>query len=312
MTIETARGPIDASKLGVTLMHEHLAITSEGVATTFPRTFDRPEAIKTAVSMLKAAQALGVDSIVDVTVMGIGRDIELIREVAAQVDINVIVATGMYTFSDVPDYFKRRSVDDMAQVFTDDITIGIGSTPVKAAILKCATDMQGVTPGVEMVLRACARTHRATGRPITTHTHAATERGLDQISIFEDEGVDLTGVIIGHCGDSNDIGYLEKIAAKGCVLGMDRFGVGNATNPHDSRVATLVEMCKRGWARQMVLSHDCPCTIDWFPSHPMGPARNITLVSEHVLPALRDAGVSDEDVDEMMVHTPRRLLTGAN
>ena len=126
--------------------------------------------------------------------------------------IKVVVATGLYTFNDLPTYFQVRDVDEMADLFVSDITEGIQGTDVKAAVLKCATDAPGVTPGVEKVLRAVARAHLRTGVPISTHTHAAMRRGLEQQDIFESEGVDLRRVIIGHSGDSEDLDYLTKLA----------------------------------------------------------------------------------------------------
>ena len=122
-------------------------------------------------------------------------------------------------------------------------------------MIKCATDEPGITPGVEQVLRCCARAHRQTGIPITTHTHAATRRGLEQQHIFKEEGVDLSRVVIGHCGDTEDIDYLEEIMAAGSFIGMDRFGI-DVMLPTENRVNTVAELCKRGHADQMVLSHD--------------------------------------------------------
>ena len=119
-------------------------------------------------------------------------------------------------------YFSRHGVDHVADLFIRDITQGIGNSGVKAAIIKCATDEGGLTPGVERVLRACARTHRQTGVPITTHTHAPSFRGRDQQRVFEEEGVDLSRVIIGHCGDSTDLDYLKELMDRGSMIGMDR------------------------------------------------------------------------------------------
>lgn len=308
--VQTATGPIDSAKLGVTLAHEHLAITSDGVPDIFPRTYDREFAIREAVDMVKAAADRGVESLIDLTVFGLGRDIELIRRVAERVPVNVIVATGIYTFTDVPLYFQNRSVDAMAEVFIADLCEGVGTTDTRAGILKCATDKPGITPGVEKVLRAAARAHNATGRPISTHTDAATRRGLEQIAIFEDEGVDLRTVVIGHCGDTNELDYLEAVAAKGCILGMDRFGVGYSRNSQEDRIATIIELCRRGYTDQMVLSHDCPCTLDWYPAHPMGDNRVITLLHDTVIPLLLDGGLTQAHIDQMMIHTPRRLLEG--
>ena len=102
-------------------------------------------------------------------------------------DLNIVVATGIYTYNDVPMYFHFSGPgtllggpETMTDMFVRDITEGIAGTGIKAAILKCATDEPGVTPGVERVLRAVAQAHRQTGVPISTHTHAPTRRGLEQ------------------------------------------------------------------------------------------------------------------------------------
>ena len=156
MKIETARGQVDSDELGVTLAHEHFAVLTDGLSLAFPQTFDRAAAIERAVRLSNDAYAIGIRSMIDLTVLGLGRDINFIRDIAAQIPINVIVATGLYTFVDVPAYFRSRSIDDMSALFIADIEQGIGGTETKAGMLKCATDEPGVTPGVDMVLRACA------------------------------------------------------------------------------------------------------------------------------------------------------------
>src|SRR4029077_11396122 len=106
-------------------------------------------------------------------------------------------------------------------------------TGVKAAILKCATDRPGLEPGVVRVLRAVAQVHRRTGAPISTHTNVTVRGGLGQQKIFAEEGVDLSRVIIGHCGDTDDLEYLHKIMEAGSYMGMDRFGA-EKTSPEAS------------------------------------------------------------------------------
>jgi phosphotriesterase-related protein len=167
-----------------------------------------------------------------------------------------------------------------------------------------------VTPGVEKVLRAVARAHRRTGVPISTHTHAGTRRGLEQQDIFEQEGVDLSRVVIGHSGDSEDLEYLETLMKRGSFIGMDRFGV-DVILPTDKRVATIAALCERGYAGQMVLSHDASCYIDWFPREALQaavPNWHFRHITEEVLPALRQAGVTEEQVRQMTVDNPRRIF----
>src|SRR5439155_16941560 len=154
------------------------------------------------------------------------RDIPLVKEVARRSGMQVIGATGIYW--EVPHHFRSitgRNIDYIAELFARDIQEGIMDTGVKAGIIKCATDEPGVTEDVERILRAAAQAHRATGVPISTHTHAASEVGLNQQDVFESEGVDLGRVIIGHSGDSEDLAYLRKIIDRGSFIGMDRFGI---------------------------------------------------------------------------------------
>lgn len=309
-SVHTVTGPIDTSALGFALMHEHVFVLSEGVYPNFPHLWSREERVRDAIEQLRTAKEHGVSTIVDLTVLGLGRDVATVREIAQASGMQIIVATGLYTYDEVPHYFQQRGVDHMADLFVRDVEEGIQGTGIRAAILKCATDEHGVTPGVEMVLRAVAKAHRRTGLPISTHTHAATKRGLEQQRIFREEGVDLGRVIIGHSGDSEDLDYLESLMAAGSYIGMDRFGI-DIYLPTDKRVATIAKLCERGRADRMVLAHDTSCHIDWFPMEmvrQLAPRWNFLHISDDVLPALRAAGVTEEQVRTMTVDNPRRIF----
>jgi phosphotriesterase-related protein len=317
--VETIRGAIPTSDLGVTLMHEHVFVLSPEIMANHPEGWgDEKDREDAAVEKLNALKAIGVDSIVDPTVIGIGRYIPRIQRVAARTDLQIVVATGLYTYNDVPMYFHFTGpgtalggAETMTELFVRDITEGIADTGVKAAILKCATDAHGLTPGVERVLRAVAAAHRATGVPITTHTHAHSRRGLDQQRIFAEEGVDLSRVIIGHSGDTKDIAYLEELIAAGSYLGMDRFGVDNILS-FDDRVDIVAQMCERGHADKMVLAHDASCYIDWLPEAALPlvlPNWHYLHIHNDVLPALRARGVSEDQITTMLVDNPRAIFS---
>ena len=317
--VETVRGAIPTSDLGVTLMHEHVFVLSPEIMANHPEGWgDEKDREDAAVEKLNALKAIGVDTIVDPTVIGIGRYIPRIQRVAARTDLQIVVATGLYTYNDVPMYFHFTGpgtalggAETMTELFVRDITEGIADTGVKAAILKCATDAHGLTPGVERVLRAVAAAHRATGVPITTHTHAHSRRGLDQQRIFAEEGVDLSRVIIGHSGDTKDIAYLEELIAAGSYLGMDRFGVDNILS-FDDRVDIVAQMCERGHADKMVLAHDASCYIDWLPEAALPlvlPNWHYLHIHNDVLPALRARGVSEDQITTMLVDNPRAIFS---
>ncbi|MBV9597640.1 MAG: phosphotriesterase [Chloroflexi bacterium] len=316
--VPTAHGSVDSSRVGVTLMHEHIFVLSSEILLNYPDVWgDEDQRVAEAARQLDALAAHGVQTIVDLTALGQGRFIPRIQRVADRTSINIVVATGLYTFGDVPFYFRARGanrsaegVDALTDTFVRDITSGIGDTGVRAGILKCATDAAGLTRDVERVLRAVAQAHRSTGVPISTHTHVRTRRGLDQQRIFREEGVDLSRVVIGHSGDSTDIQYLEELIAAGSYLGMDRFGIDTILS-FDERVNVVVQLCERGHAGRMVLSHDYSTFIDWFPERDIPvrfPNWHYLHIPQAVVPALKQRGVTDEQIHSMLVDNPRRIF----
>ena len=314
----TARGPVDTADLGVTLMHEHVFIMTTEIAENYPEGWgDEDRRVADAIARLDELKSRGVDTVVDLTVIGLGRYIPRIARIAAATEINIVVATGLYTYNDVPFRFHYQGPgtlldgpEIMTEMFVRDITEGIADTGIKAAILKCATDEPGVTAGVERVLRSVAAAHRETGVPISTHTHAGSRRGLEQQRIFAEEGVDLSRVVIGHSGDSTDLDYLEELIASGSYLGMDRFGIDSIL-PFEQRVDTVARMCERGHAEKMVLSHDASCYFDALPEDMVAvamPNWHYLHIHDDVIPALKQRGVTEEQLTTMLVDNPRRIF----
>jgi hypothetical protein len=160
-------------------------------------------------------------------------------------------------------------------------------------------------------LRAVAQAHRHTGVPISTHTHAASRRGLDQQKIFAEEGVDLTRVVIGHSGDTTDLDYLEELTANGSYICMDRFGIDALLSIED-RVKTVARMCERGHADKMVLSHDASCYWEALPEHMLPtilPNWHYLHVHDDVIPALKSHGVTEEQRHTMLVDNLRKIFS---
>ncbi len=204
----------------------------------------------------------------------------------------------------------------MVTDFARDITQGIAGTGVKAAFLKCCVAAAEPAPGAERIARAVARTHLETGAPITVHTSGPDQSGRTAVRIFREEGVDLSKVVIGHAGDSNDMDYLTELADAGVLLGMDRFGL-DLFNPTAERVKTIAALASRGYAPSMVLAHDANCFIDYFGgAHDevraaVMPNWHYEHITDDVLPALLTAGVTQEQIEEMMVQNPVRYFTPA-
>jgi phosphotriesterase-related protein len=295
--VPTVLGSVDSAALGRTYMHEHVFVLTPDVQQNWPDEWDEEERVSDAVTKLTALAAQGVRTIVDPTVVGLGRYLPRIRRVNEQVpQLNIVAATGCYTYEDVPFFFHHRGPavfmdEPMVDLFVRDLTDG--NHGVVAGMLKCAIDAPGLTPGVERVMRAVAKAHHVTGAPITVHTHPGSQ----------------TGSMLGHSGDSADVEYLGSLAAQGFTLGMDRFGI-NLETTFEARADTVVELCRRGFADRMVLSQDAACYIDWIDPavKPMLPQWHYLHLEDDVLPYLREHGVAEEQLTTMLVDVPRRVF----
>jgi phosphotriesterase-related protein len=326
-TVQTVTGPIDADELGTTLVHEHLIYRDEAVAQWWPHLgsvvpVDPPRACEpaelhgVAMESARAVAERGVRTICEPTGMFGGRDVEFSRRVSQESGVQVVPCTGIYTYDYLPMFFVTRDADAMADLFVHDIEDGIQGTGIKAAFLKCAADEPGVNENVEKVHRGVARASVRTGAPIMAHSRPASQTAHRQIEIFEEEGVDLSRVQIAHTGDTDDLEYIERVLDKGVYIGMDRYGL-EVFLPFERRNATVTTLLERGYADRMFLSQDYCATLDWYPVEmeqqllEAGAAKDwsMTLVFDQVIPILREAGMTDQQLDTMMVENPKRWLT---
>ena len=309
-TINTLRGPVDTADLGRTLMHEHVTIRTPGIGENWPDLWDEDGCTEAAHQKFTALESRGIGTIVDLTTADMGRDIHYLQRVAEATKINIVLASGIYWT--VPMYWRGRDADELAAVFVRDITEGIQGTEIKAGIIKLASDQTagGVDQVNEKCLRAGARAHRQTGVPIATH-NGPPELGREQQRIFKDEGVDLNRIQIGHVGDTTDTDYLKELMDNGSYIGMDRFGLDQIL-PFADRVSTVASLCKDGFVERIVLAHDASCCLDWIPEpsviHANNPNWHFNHISDDVVPALREQGVTEVQIDRMLIDNPRTLF----
>jgi len=319
-TINTATGKCRTDDLGITLMHEHLLIGWPGwESDTAAPAWDRREARRLCVDRMLELKALGVTALVDPCPIDLGRDVEFAAEVSQAAGVQVICATGLYKEeSGAAPYYKFRgafadTVAEMTETFVKEVTEGIGPTGIKAGVIKVATGPHQVTDYEKAVITAAARAHRATGAPITTHTDDGT-MGREQLATLTGEGVDPSRVVIGHSCGSADLRYHVDLLDAGAFLGFDRFGL-ELLQPDRLRLASLIGLLGIGAERQIVLSHDTvwcwrgrPLPL---PVETMAPKWDPRHVFQHIVPALRDAGVTQAKIDAMLIDNPRRYFAGA-
>ncbi len=314
--INSVLGPLQTRDLGFTLSHEHVLVTSAGIQHVYPEYIDREGTIKRAVADLKQAYSEGLRTMVDVTTMDLGRDVRLLAEVSRQSGVQIICATG--TWRDIPRAFWNATPDMIAPLYIREIQVGIEGTGIKAGIIKVANDVGGVTREGEIILRAAARAQKATGVPISTHTWAPERVGEQQVRIFEEEGVDLDRVYIGHSNDTTDTDYLIGLLKKGVWIGLDRFpgGLTAGTPNWEVRTETAKKLIDAGFAHRIMLSHDWSVTLTIATKEMQETRRKYNpdgylFITRKVLPRLRQLGVPDQTIQRIMVENPRRFFEGS-
>lgn len=321
--INSVLGPITPAQMGTTLVHEHFTFAYPGWfadATIAP--YDRNAAIKKNLDVIKAAKAVGIKTIIDATPDDVGgHDPDLYKTLAKKTGINIICSTGLYTEHEgSPAYWKTKVIwgNDItkmiSELFIKEITKGIGKSGVKAGVIKVGTSGATISPYEQAVLKAAVIAHKATGVPIITHTEGPLG-GVEQADLLIKEGANVKKLMIGHVSNSKDINYHKAILAKGVYIAFDRIGLDVIT-PTADIVKNIAQLCKEGYAKQIMISHD---TVNYWVGRPATlpekflPAFanwRIDHISKNVIPALKAQGVTDEQIKVMMVENPRNLFLG--
>jgi phosphotriesterase-related protein len=320
--VQTVQGPIEASKLGFTLPHEHICVSSPGFWQEWPEFFGgRAKFAAKVVDKLKAARDEGVDTVVDVTPVDVGRDIRLLEEVSRKSGVHIVACTGHWLSPSLS--MAARTVEELTDFFVLEIERGIEGTDVRPGVIKVAADHEGVTPFLERALRAAARASKATGVPVTTHTYAADRIGEKQADIFESEGLSPASVCLGHCDDTDDMGYLAGLVKRGYTIGMDHLTWGSAAakaaNPqvlsYQERAQCVKKLVDAGFGNHLFLSNDWYFGASVFATGAMDANEKanpdgMLFTTRKVIPYLKQIGITEQQIRTMTVENPRRFFGG--
>jgi predicted metal-dependent phosphotriesterase family hydrolase len=307
--VQTVLGPIDPASLGVTLPHEHTQIALWHVPDRWDYwqlTRDEPVILEE----LAAFRAAGGSALVDLTVAGVGRDPEWLARIARASGLHIVMGCGWYRGAYYPAEARidRRSVEDLADGLVLETSDGVGATGIRPGIIgEIGTDKPWVSALEERVHRAAARAANRTGLAITTHG-VMSPVGLDQLRIFEEEGVDPARVVIGHADSYPVLEHHMAILERGASVEFDFLGMSfTAVERHgEPRVVELLcELLGRGHADRILLSQDV-CNDAQLQRYG---GNGYTYLAATLLPRLRGAGVSEAEIETMTVANPRRLLT---
>lgn len=311
--INSVLGPLDTSDLGFTLTHEHVLVAPAGVYRDYPELLDS-DPVERAVKGLQKAGEGGVDTIVDATTLDLGRNINFLAEASRRSGVNIIACTGWWL--DFPRFFEGVSADQLAEVFIREVERGISGTDIKAGILKAASDMEGVKPEDEIVLRAVARAHLKTGVPIMLHSYALLQVERQQLAILKEEGVSMNRVKIDHPLSNTDLEYLTWLLDQGCYLSMDSFPGSSDASPQ-ARARIMKALLDAGYADRLCPSHDHLLVYVNAADPEMTADERMKLnphgllyIKKAVFPMLREMGVDEETLNTLCINGPRNFFEG--
>lgn len=295
---KTVLGDISESDLGVTLAHEHICCFSEYAYQMVGKDYlDKNALADTATVYLKELKKkYGLATFVDCTPINIGRDVELLKRISEQSEINIICSTGFY-YTDEPVLYNTSAEQLCKYMVADAYAVNVG-------IIKCAVENEAITRFGEKLLRACAKAHLCLGLPIVLHSNANNRNALKALEILFLEGVNPNAVTVGHLSDTDDLEYVKNIASYGCFIGLDRLYKNTSEEYVSKKTQSILELCKAGYEDQILLSHDALFFNGFEAELKIDEQPRFSYCFDYILPQL-----TKSLSDKLMVQNPMRMLS---
>lgn len=330
--VQTVLGPVPPDELGRVMPHEHLLSLSPGPWTADDAPLGDP--VELAVHALRGLPGLGFGTVVDLSPYGVvGRDadgvnVELLAEISRRSGLHVVSGTALYLESWAPDWARDASVEHLTDRLVADLTTGIGGTGVRAGVLgEQATGLGQMSAFEERALRASARAALRTGCALMTHTTHGT-LALDQVELLVAEGMDPARVVVGHVDTQLDPELPRRVLAAGACVAVDTIGkqewefflgppqAGRADGEYakrcfhrsdEGRADLVAGLVADGFGDRVVLAQDLTGAEAWMNAGTHGTS-GYRYLADVFVPMLTARGVTDEQVDQLLRHTPARLL----
>ena len=309
--IRTVLGDIPSDRLGAALPHEHLIVDWSEMLGRPKLAFDREATVDRIVAKLEWAAEAGIGAIGEVTPIGTGRYVDVFVDVARRTRVHIVASTGFFHESWCPIHpiAAALDVDGLTDLFVREITEGMGATTVRAGMIKVATGEGRISPKEAEILRAAARASLATGCPIITHQTGGL--GLEQLDLFATEGLPADRVIVSHVGQGPDpIPPALAIAERGATISIDQISYPGF--PDEAFVNVAASAVRAGLGDRVVLGHD-GLVIGHGPDERFGAVdvSDYAYIPRVFVPKLRAAGLSEDDVEAILVRNPARAMAFA-
>lgn len=301
-TIQTVTGPISVSKLGRMLIHEHVLVDFIGADKISPERWDRDVVIKKVLPFLLEIKSRGIRSIAECTPAFIGRDVKLLQMLSGESGVQILTNTGYYGASDnkyLPKWAFTESAEQLSERWIFEFQNGIDGTSIRPAFIKTAVNPGKLSELHQKLIKAAALTHLKTGLTICSHTGPALP-AFEELNILKENGVHPSAFVWVHANGSED--DFLKLGKMGCWISLD----GISDHSLEKNVKTVLLLKANHLLQKLLISHDA----GWYsPGEPDGGKfRGFTTISDSFLPLLKKQGVTDQEIDQIMVKNPAKVF----
>jgi phosphotriesterase-related protein len=304
--VQSVTGPIAADRLGITLMHEHVLVDFIGASEVNPSRYDPDQVFKVALPHLVKVRELGCESVLECTPAYIGRDVRLLERLADASGLHILTNTGYYGAANdkyLPRHAFTESADQLAARWVREAEHGIDGTPIRPGFMKIGVDDAPLSDVDAKLVRAASIAQRATGLAIASHTTTGAA-AMAEIELLDRAGVAAGTFIWVHAHNERETSFHTRAAKAGAWVEFD----GVAEDSISRHVELVRHMKTENLLGRVLLSHDA----GWYHVGEPGGGefRPYTTLFTSLIPALADAGLTKDEIRQILVVNPRRALTG--
>lgn len=300
--IMTVLGPIPLDSLGRTLPHEHILVDFIGAKQVHPGRYNQDSVIGRVKPFLIQIKEMGFDALFECTPSYLGKDVELLRSLSRETDLNIISNTGYYGTRKgffLPDHAFEESAEQLAQRWIEEFNNGIGKTEIKPGFIKISVNPITFTDVDRKLVQAAALTHHETGLTIGSHTTSGPSV-LQIIDILEEMDVPLSSFIWIHAQTVADTSYHEEVVKRGAWIEFDH--VSDKKESLNSHLSWIMKMKSWGRLNQVLISHDAGWYHVGEPNG--GEFRPFTSIHQKFIPLLKANGFTDQTIDTLLIYNP--------
>lgn len=297
--INTLNKKIKVSEMGITMYHEHLTID-------LSRQKKDPDAKLAGDELLPDLELIrkaGVKTIIELSNIGMGRDIDRLKYLAEKFDFNIIASTGFYKEPYLPDFFYQKTKKELAELMIKEIEFGIDGTDIKAGVIGEIGTSKEITPTEKELLEAAAQAQLKTDVPIITHLTLG-NCGFEQLEILKSSGANLNKVALSHLDLASDIDYILRLAEKGVFIGIDTIGKLKYQSD-EFRIKIVKELIAAGFKEQILLSTD----ITRMSHLKANGGHSYQYLFEEFIPKLKNPDLNEKDIERIMINNPAKLFS---